>query len=49
MKLSISNIAWEKELDQEMYEYLSQICYDAIEIAPTRIFEETPYDKLKEA
>lgn len=49
MKLSISNIAWEKEQDQEMYEYLSKTGYNAIEIAPTRVFEQAPYDKLKEA
>ena len=49
MKLSISNIAWENEQDEEMYKYLSEIGYDAIEIAPTRIFQEAPYDKLKEA
>ena len=49
MKLSISNIAWEKEQDEEMYEYLSEIGYDAIEIAPTRIITEVPYDKIEEA
>lgn len=49
MKLSISNIAWGKEQDIEMYEYLSEVGFDAIEIAPTRIFEEKPYEKLEEA
>ena len=42
MKLSISNIAWDKEKDIEMYEYLSKLNFSGIEIAPTRIFEIDP-------
>ena len=49
MKLSISNIAWGKDNDTEMYKYISKEGYDAIEIAPTRILEEKPYEKLEEA
>ena len=49
MKLSISNIAWNKEKDEEMYECISQMGFDAIEIAPTRIFEEKPYENLDDA
>jgi len=49
MKLSISNIAWGKESDLEMYEYISTQGLQAIEIAPTRIFEEAPYEKLEQA
>ncbi len=49
MKLSISNIAWQKEFDEEMYEYLSEIGFEAVEIAPTRIFEQNPYSHLEEA
>lgn len=49
MKLSISNIAWEKEQDEEMYEYISKSQLTGIEIAPTRIIEENPYDKLDKA
>lgn len=49
MKLSISNIAWNKENDLEMYEYISMQGFQAIEIAPTRIFEEAPYEKLEQA
>lgn len=48
MKLSISNIAWSAENDQEMYHFLSQEGF-ALEIAPTRIFENDPYDDLKKA
>ncbi len=47
MKLSISNIAWSKENDEEMYQYLSNKV-DAIEIAPTRIIEENPYEHIEE-
>ena len=49
MKLSISNIAWSKDKDEEMYEYLSKIEFSGIEIAPTRIFEENPYSRIEEA
>ena len=37
MKLSISNIAWDKAYDEEMYEYLSNNKFNGIEIAPTKI------------
>lgn len=49
MKLSISNIAWSKEYDQRMYSFLKESNFSGLEIAPTRIFEENPYDKLTEA
>lgn len=49
MKLSISNIAWEKEYDEEMYQYLSENQFDGIEIAPTRIIEINPYSHIQEA
>ena len=49
MKLSISNIAWAKTDDLKMYEYVAQQGFQGIEIAPTRIFEDNPYDKLQEA
>ena len=49
MKLSISNIAWSKDKDEEMYEYLSKINFSGIEIAPTRVFEENPYSHIEEA
>lgn len=49
MKLSISNIAWGAEHDTEMYQYLHEVGFQGLEIAPTRIFPEKPYDKLSEA
>jgi len=45
MKLSVSNIAWTKEYDEEMYAFLKAEKIEGLEIAPTRIFPETPYDK----
>ena len=49
MKLSISNIAWAAEHDTEMYSFLQESRFDGLEIAPTRIYPEAPYDKLSEA
>ena len=49
MKLSISNIAWGKEHDNEIYTYLKEKQIQGLEIAPTRIFPLLPYDHIKEA
>jgi sugar phosphate isomerase/epimerase len=49
MKLSISNIAWSAEQDEQMYRFLGEMGYSGIEIAPTRIFSEDPYGKISEA
>ena len=49
MKLSISNIAWAKEHDEEIYRFLQQEQIHGLEIAPTRIFPETPYEYSDEA
>lgn len=49
MRLSISNIAWANENDEEMYSYMSEIGYEGLEIAPTRIFPECPYERLEAA
>ena len=49
MKLSISNIAWKAEDDFKVYELMEKYGYKGLEIAPTRIFPEKPYEKLTEA
>lgn len=49
MNLSISNIAWSPEYDEEMYGFLSANGFCGLEIAPTRISLQAPYDKLAEA
>lgn len=46
MKLSISNIAWDKKNDEYMYEYIRESGFVGIEIAPTRIIEKNPYDNI---
>ena len=49
MKLAISNIAWSSEEDEQMYFFLKSVGFEGLEIAPTRIILENPYDKLDEA
>lgn len=49
MKLSISNIAWEEKDDAQIYEWMKQYGFAGLEIAPTRLFPEKPYEKLTEA
>lgn len=49
MKLSISNIAWTSENDSAVYGLMKKNGYSGLEIAPTRIFPEKPYDRLSEA
>lgn len=49
MKLSISNIGWSADRDIQVYELMKKYGYAGLEIAPTRIFPETPYDKIPEA
>ena len=49
MNLAISNIAWQTEMDQKVYEMMRKYGYSGLEIAPTRIFPEAPYDRINEA
>ena len=46
MKLALSNIAWTVEQDECMYGLMKRIGYEGLEIAPTRIFPQNPYDNL---
>lgn len=46
MKLALSNIGWDAEYDRQVYELMKRHGFTGLEIAPTRIFPETPYDKL---
>lgn len=48
MKISISNIAWSKDNDSEIYKFLKEKLIAGLEIAPTRVISENPYDKLSE-
>lgn len=49
MKLSISNIAWPAAEDPHMYAHLQSQGFSGLEIAPTRIFTESPYQRIPEA
>lgn len=49
MRLSISNIGWEAKEDDSVYELMRKNGFTGLEIAPTRIFAENPYEKLAEA
>ena len=49
MKLSISNIGWAPNDDNAVYQLMKKYGYSGLEIAPTRIFPVSPYDKLEEA
>ena len=43
-KLSISNIGWSEDLDRSVYELMRSHSISGLEIAPTRIFPDAPYD-----
>ncbi len=49
IRLSISNIAWDASHNREVCGMMKELSYSGLEIAPTRIFPKTPYDRLKEA
>lgn len=49
MKLSISNIAWTEEQDEMVYGWMRECGFEGLEIAPTRIFPENPYEHRQEA
>ena len=49
MKLSISNIAWNIENNETVYNLMQKYGFTGLEIAPTKIFPENPYNCLKEA
>lgn len=49
MQLSISNIAWSAERDDQVYMLMKKYGFSGLEIAPTRVFPKAPYDKWKEA
>lgn len=49
MNLAVSNIAWDINTDNEMYTFLKENGFDGLEIAPTRIFPDSPYDNISGA
>lgn len=49
MKLSISNIGWDAASDPMVYGLMRKYGYLGLEIAPTRIFPDAPYEHLENA
>ena len=46
IKLSISNIAWQHQDNENVYKLMQNYGFFGLEIAPTKIFPDSPYDKL---
>jgi sugar phosphate isomerase/epimerase len=44
IRLAASNIGWKKEDDERIYSKMKELGYEGLEIAPTRIFPERPYE-----
>ena len=49
MKLAASNIAWPKEQDDTVLHFMAEHGFTGLEIAPTRVFQEHPYEDLVRA
>lgn len=49
MKLAISNIAWSNVLNEQMYQTMADMGFAGIEIAPTKLFPDIPYEQLETA
>ena len=49
MNLSISNIAWSADMDEKVYNMMEDIGFTGLEIAPTRIFADHPYESDEKA
>ena len=49
IKLAISNIAWSPENSRIVYEYMKATGFHGLEIAPTILFPDKPYEKKAEA
>lgn len=49
IQLAISNIAWDKADDEAVYAAMQQNGFTGLELAPTRVFGEAPYENLSSA
>ena len=49
MKLSISNIAWDQADNEFVYGLMKGLGFTGLEIAPTKVMGEKPYERLDEA
>ncbi len=48
MKLSISNIVWPSDNDADLYLLMHKYGFEGLEIAPTKVFGQQPYENLDE-
>ena len=48
MKLSISNLGWREQDNQMVYDLMEKYGFTGLEIAPTKILPQNPYDNLSE-
>ena len=46
IKLAASNIGWAAQDDERVWQKMKELGYQGLEIAPTRVFPERPYDNL---
>lgn len=44
MKLAVSNIAWSDKYDEKMFVFLNKMGFSGLEIAPSRIISNKPYE-----
>lgn len=49
IKFSISNIGWASDQDETIYKWMCNNSFLGLEIAPTRIISDKPYDKIADA
>lgn len=49
LQLAISNIAWDKADDVAVYAAMRQYGFTGLEVAPTRVFPQAPYENLNGA
>ncbi len=49
VKLAASNIGWSSDLDNDVFRFMADKGFTGLEIAPTRLFPEHPYDELERA
>ncbi len=48
-RLAACNIGWSEQEDEKMYSLLKQLGFSGLEIAPTRLFCENPYEHIADA
>ena len=49
IKLCLSNLAWGKERNDEIHGFMREVGFDGLEIAPSKLFGENPYEHIEPA